>query len=380
MTVAAQRVLVLHNRYRQTSGEEQAVELHVRALERAGIQNTLLERDSAIAGRVAAGVAMLQGGAPSADVARRARELGATVTHCHNLQPLLGLRALAAARAAGSRVVLQLHNYRLFCAIAVSFRDGEPCYRCRGGLTAPGLVLNCRGNLPESAVYAFALARQLEPLLEIVDLFLAPSHAAAGQLAKLGIPAARLEVLPHYLPEELFAASSRAGEGGYALTLGRLAPEKGLDVAIDAAARAGFPLKIAGAGPLEDELRRRAQAAGAPVELLGHVDASERDRLLRGAAMLLMPSLWNETFGYGALEAMAAGVPVVAARAGGLPELVGDEACVPRGDARALAERMRALVADPVARQAAGEAALARARTFGEDRYRKRLLELYERA
>ena len=374
------RVLVLHNRYRQTSGEEQTVGLHVRALERAGVRHALIQRDSAGAGRVAAGVAMLQGGEPSADVWRQARELEATVAHCHNLQPLLGLRALAAAREAGARVVLQLHNYRVFCSIAVAFRDGEPCYRCRGGLTAPGLVLNCRGSLPESAVYAFALARQLEPLLDVVDLFVAPSAVAAGQLANLGIPAERLEVLPHYLPPERFSRSSAAGEGTYALTLGRLAPEKGLEVAIEAAERTGFPLKIAGAGPLEDELARRAQASGAPVELLGHLAPPERDRLLRGAAMLLMPSLWNETFGYGALEAMAAGVPVVAARAGGLPELVGEDACVPRGDAEALARRVGELAGDPVARRAAGDAALARARGFGEDRYVERLLALYERA
>jgi glycosyltransferase involved in cell wall biosynthesis len=378
--MAQPRVLVLHNRYRQTSGEEQAVALHVLALERAGVEHRLLERDSAAAGRVAAGVAMLQGGEPSADVARLARELGATIAHCHNLQPLLGLRALAAARQAGARVVMQLHNYRVFCSIAVAFRDGEPCYRCRGGLTAPGLVLNCRGNLPEAAVYAFALARQLEPLLDVVDLFVAPSGVAAGQLANLGIPPERLAVLPHYLPAERFASSSAAGDGAYALALGRLAPEKGLDVAIDAAARAGFPLKIAGTGPVEHAVRRRAQESGAPVEVVGQVDAPERDRLLRGAAMLVMPSLWNETFGYAALEAMAAGVPVVAARAGGLPELVGEDACVPRGDAVALADRVRALADDPAARQAAGEAALERARSFGEDHYRERLLAVYARA
>ena len=372
------RVLVLHNRYRQTGGEEQALALHLRALRNAGIEHRLLERRSEGAGRLRAGAAMLRGGEHAADVRAAAADLGATVVHCHNLQPLLGPRALQVARDTGARVVLHLHNFRLFCAIGVSFRDGEPCFRCRNGLTAPGLVLNCRGNAPEAAVYAVALARQLKPLLEVVDRFVAPSEWAAGQLALLGIPRDRLSVLPHYLPAERLAGASGAAAGEYAVALGRLAPEKGFEVAIDAAAAAGVPLRIAGGGPLEDSLRGRIAEIGAPVELLGVVSEDERDRLFAGAAMLVMPTVGNETFGYVALEAMGAGLPVLAARAGALPEVVGDSAVVPRSEPDALAARMRQLFDDVAARGRAGDAALERARTFGEDRFRERLRALYE--
>jgi len=372
------RLLVLHNRYRRAGGEERALELHLAALRGAGVVHEALERRSEAAGSVRAAAGLLAGGLDPGGVGAAVRRLGADVVHVHNMQPLFGPRALAAAREAGARTVLQLHNFRLSCAIGVSFRFGEPCFRCRGRLTLPGLVLNCRGSLPESAVYATALAAHRPTVTANVDRFVAPSRYAVGQLAALGVPAHRLEPLPHYLPAAALARESRAGEGSYALATGRLGPEKGLDVAIDAAHASGIPLKIAGDGPLAAELRARAD--GAAVELLGAVSPERLSELRAGAAMAVVPSRGDETFGFAALEAMGAGLPVVASRSGALPEVVGAEWCVPRGDHEALAERMIALWRDPDARRTEGEAQIARARDeFGEERFVARLLDLYRR-
>jgi glycosyltransferase involved in cell wall biosynthesis len=77
---------------------------------------------------------------------------------------------------------------------------------------------------------------------------------------------------------------------------------------------------------------------------------------------------------------MAAGVPVVATRMGGIPELIGEERCVPRGDVAALAARLRELWDDPAARRAEGEALVERARAgHSEERFIRDLLELYGR-
>jgi glycosyltransferase involved in cell wall biosynthesis len=374
---AGPRVLVIHNRYRVQGGEERAVELQLRALERAGVEHKALFRDSAEVGAARAAAAMLGGGEDPAAVARAAGELGATVVHCHNMHPLLGPRALAASREAGARVVLSLHNFRLFCAIGTSFRDGAPCFRCRDRLTLPGLALNCRGSVPEAVVYAVALSRHQPAVLDSVDRFLAPSRYAVGQLVRLGLPAGKVEALPHYVPADRVAERSAADRGGFALAAGRLAPEKGLEVAIAAAASAGVPLKIAGAGPLASSLESEIQRTGAPVELLGRVDVGP---LLAEAALCVVPSLGGETFGFSALEAMAAGVPVVASRTGALPELVGEERCLPRGDPEALAAAMDALWRDPDRRRAEGDALIARARErFGEERYVSELLAAYGR-
>lgn len=371
-------VLVVHNRYRIEGGEERSVELQLAALRRAGIAHALLERRSADLSRPQAALALLRGGRDEDDVQAAVRELQADVVHVHNMLPLPGPRGLEAARSAGSSVLLQLHNLRLFCAIGVAARDGAPCFRCHHRNTLPGLALNCRGSLPEAAAYAAALALHQPRVFDSVDRFVVPSSYAAGQSALLGVPADRIDVLAHYLPAEAFSEHSRAGAGSYALVASRLAPEKGIEVAVEAAAVTGIPLRVAGEGPSAAALAELATLRAAPVEFTGRLDRPSLERELAGAAMVLMPSRYHEFAPYSALEAMAAGVPVVASALGGLPELVGAEHCVRAGDLDALAARMSALWEDGELRQTTGEGLLARARSrHGEAEYVRRLLELY---
>ncbi len=374
------RVLVLHNRYRVVGGEERSAELQLRAMERAGIPHALFERRSADAGRAGAAAAMLRGGSDSGGVARAVSDLGADVAHVHNMLPLIGPRGLEAAREAGAKVVLHLHNVRLFCATGFGERFGRPCARCRGRRTLPGLVLNCRKSLPEAAVYATALSLHQPRVLAAVDRFVTPSAFAADRVAALGLPRDRVEPLGHYLPEDAFAEGSRAGEGSYALVASRISPEKGIDVAIEAAAAAGVPLRVAGEGPDLERLEELARGAGADVRFLGRVPPQGVRELLGGAAAVLMPSRYHEFSPYSALEAMAQGVPVVATAMGGLPELLGEGRCTPAGDGDAFAARLAALWGDARLRQAEGEELLARARErHGEERYVHDLLRLYGR-
>ena len=378
--MAKPAVLVVHNRYRIEGGEERSVELQLRVLRRAEVKHRLLERRSSDAGRARAAAAMLRGGERTGELAAAVRSLGADVVHVHNLQPLVGPRGLEAARDAGARTVLHLHNVRLFCAIGVASRDGGPCFRCHHRHTLPGFVLNCRGSVPEAAVYAVALSAHQPRVIESVDRFVAPSEYAAGQLAKLGLPADRIDVLAHYLPDEAFADSSSAGAGSYALVAGRLSREKGVDTAIRAAAASGTPLRIAGEGPEAPALAELAAREGAPVEMLGRVDRAEMSELLAGAAMTLMPSRYHEFSPYTALEAMASGVPVVASKLGGLPELIGPERCIAPNEPDVLAKRMRELWEDPALRRREGEALIARAREHhSEERFARELLALYDR-
>jgi glycosyltransferase involved in cell wall biosynthesis len=375
------RVLLVHNRYRIQGGEERSVELQLEALRHAGVEHALLERRSADLSRSQAALALLRGGRDEEDVEAATRELDADVVHVHNMLPLPGPRGLEAARSAGATVLMHLHNLRLFCAIGVAARDGGPCFRCHHRNTLPGLALNCRGSLPEAAVYAAALARHQPAVFEAVDRFVVPSSYAAGQSALLGVPADRLDVLSHYLPAEAFAEHSRADRGSYAFVASRLSPEKGIDAAIEASAATGIPLRVAGEGPAAPELAALAERSGARVEFMGRLERASVTRELAGAAMLLMPSRYHEFAPYSALEAMAAGVPVIASSLGGLPEMLGAGSCVPPGDSTALATRMSALWESPELRRAEGDELIARARAgHGEERYVSRLLELYSRA
>jgi glycosyltransferase involved in cell wall biosynthesis len=353
-------VLFLHNRYRTTGGEERVVEdLLWLVRERLGEPAELLARDSAQlrAGRAALG--LMVGGLAPGDVARAVRLTGARVVHAHNLQPALGWRALAAARAAGARVVVHLHQYRLVCAIGVCFTEGAECTRCHGRNTLPGVRHNCRASRPQALVYAASLALWQRRLVEQADAVVVPSTFARERLRELGAPLdwERVHVLAPPL-RTLSSADSPTPSGSYALVVSRLSQEKGVDVAIDACRIAGLPLVVAGEGPERAALL--ARAAGGDVRLVGRVGDEELARLRAGAAIALAPSRSAETFGLAAAEAMAAGVPVAASRVGALAELVEREGLVPAGDADALARAVASLAGD----RAAGERGRERVRAM----------------
>jgi glycosyltransferase involved in cell wall biosynthesis len=349
-------ILLLHHRYRNPGGEERAVEdLRWLIETELGEGAEVLERDSATLGTRDAARGLLAGGLHAEEVGAAVRRTGARVVHAHNVQPTFGWRALAAARAAGARVVLHLHNYRLVCAVGTCFTRGEDCTRCHGRNTLPGLALNCRGSRAESLAYAAGLSLWQERLAGAVDAFVVPSAFTLGRLRELGAPLGdRAQVIPYVQRE--FAPASRAADGRYALVAARLSPEKGVADAISACRRAALPLVVAGDGPQRAELE--AQAAGADVRFTGRVGAEELAALRRDAALAIVPSRYAEILPLAALEAMAAGLPVVASRAGGLAEIVPEEGLYTPGDVAALADRAKALWGDV----AGGETALSVAR------------------
>jgi glycosyltransferase involved in cell wall biosynthesis len=342
-------ILFLHNRYRTTGGEERVVaDLGWLVREHLGEDAELLQRDSLTTGRAQAARGLLAGGLDPGEVGRAVRRTGARVVHAHNLHPTLGWRALRAAREAGARVVLHLHNYRLVCAVGTCFNSrGEDCTRCQGVNTTPGVRLNCRGTGAEAAVYAAGLALQQRRLTAQADAIVVPSHAAAQRLGELRAPVdpRKLHVVPHVVRS--FAAGSTAAAGRYALVASRLAPEKGVATAIDACARAGLPLRVAGDGPLEAALRARAAAAAhADVTFLGRLTDDDLQAQRAGAALAIVASEAAETFGLAAAEAMAAGLPVAATRMGALADLLDPGALSARGDVDALARTAARLFAD----------------------------------
>ncbi|MEA2272200.1 MAG: hypothetical protein QOI98_908 [Solirubrobacteraceae bacterium] len=349
-------VLFLHNRYRTTGGEERTVEdLLWLVREHLGEDAEVLTRDSAGLSRSRAAAGLLRGGLDADDVAAAVRRTRARIVHAHNVNPAFGWRALAAARDAGARVVMHVHNYRLVCAVGTCFTRGEDCVRCHGRNTLPGVRLNCRGTGAEAVAYGAALALWQRRLAANVDAFVVPSEFAHGRLRELGAPlSAPVAVVAP--PVREFVSASRAGEGTFALAAGRLAPEKGLELAIDACRRAGIELVIAGDGPQRAALVQHAR--GADVRFAGAISRTALATLRRDAAVAVVPSRAAETFGLAAAEAMAAGLPVAASRSGALGDLVPAEGLVPTGDVGALAEAVRRLARNA----AAGERALAAVR------------------
>jgi glycosyltransferase involved in cell wall biosynthesis len=375
-----QRVLVLHHAYREPGGEERyAGQLFELLQRRAGAVHSLSRLSSETgSGRAAAG--LLSGGLDPSEVARVVKETGTTVVHAHNIHPTYGWRALAAARRAGAAVVLHLHNYRLYCSIGIAFRDGHDCDQCARRRTWHAVAHNCRDSVPESAVYGAALGLWQRRLIDSVDVFASPTARLAQDLEeqRFDLP---LEVLPTWLPDGEFVSQSACADGEYALFAGRVTEDKGVFVAIEASARSGVPLRIAGDGPAIDDARELVSRLRAPVEFLGHVNGQALVAARMGAAFCVVPSLWREVLPFSALEALAAGLPLVVSGGGGLDELTDQPLVAERGSASSLESVMRLVFEDRTLRAEAGARSLERARArFSEQAYVGALTDVYDRA
>jgi glycosyltransferase involved in cell wall biosynthesis len=222
------------------------------------------------------------------------------------------------------------------------------CERCVGGREIHCVLQNCRGNLFESAAYASRsfIARALRLYTDNVTLVIALNEFARTRLSMAGFDPARIAVIPNMV--DLPPSPADPSRGSYAVFSGRMCIEKGVYDLLQAASLApGVEIRMLGAGAIIDELERRAPQN---VRFMGQVDHQRVQDALRGARFLVFPSIWFEGCPLALLEAMAHGIPVIASRIGGIPELVEDGVSgllFEPGNVAELAENMTELWNDP---------------------------------
>jgi glycosyltransferase involved in cell wall biosynthesis len=388
------KIMTVHNRYRSAtpSGENKVVDREAEALSAIGHKVIRFERSSdeienwSKLKKARLPAQIIWNGQSRHDLAGALNQNKPDVVHVHNTFPLLSASILRACYDARVPVVATLHNKRLVCASGDFFRNGAPCHDCAGGSSFQAVVHGCYRNSRAASVPVVVAGKaQRKSWESLVSAYVFVSASLRDLLAGMEFPPERVFVRHHLIPGKIRREVSREPVIFYA---GRLDEAKGARVLMDAwdgylgsLRSPALRLLIAGAGPLDGEVT--AWAASRPsVELAGHVDSARCLDLMSRARAVVLPSICEETFGLVAVEAMALGVPPVAAAHGAFPEIIThgvDGVLTKPGDPAELAVAIAAADEHPAQYERYGEQARkAYESRFDPEANIDQLLEIYQ--
>jgi glycosyltransferase involved in cell wall biosynthesis len=356
------KVLLVHNRYRSNSpsGENRVVDQEGEALAALGHEVVLFGRSNdeidqwSVAKKASLPVRTIWSRETYRDLRAALREHRPEVVHVHNTFPLLSAAVLYACRDARVPVVATVHNYSLGCANGMFFRGGAICHDCTHGLPARAVLHGCfKGSRAATAARVLELSSHRQAWRSLVSAYIFVSGSERELLRGLDLEPGRVFVRYNLIPRRGRTRTARTPTVVYA---GRLHEVKGLrllmagwDSYCGKSGEPGLKLVIVGGGPLEKEVAAWASTRPS-VEMTGTVSGDRCAELISHARAILLPSIWEETFGLVAVEAMAAGVPPIAAGHGSFTELITpgvDGVLVNPGDPAALALAIADVENDP---------------------------------
>jgi len=376
------KVLFVHNAYQHKGGEDSVLEAEGSLLSNRGHAVEYFTRHNdeiSQLSRVSVAMQTFWSSPVARDFEARLRSFKPDVVHVHNTFPRISPAIYWVAAKLGVPIVQTLHNFRLMCPQAMFLREGKVCEDCLGKLPWRGALRGCyRDSRLQSTVLAsmVSLHRGLGTWQNKVTRYIALNEFCRNKFIEGGLPAERILIKPNFVD---FLPPIAVDRKGF-LFVGRLSVEKGIDTLVAAASMVhGAKVHVAGSGPEAGLLD-----AATNISALGARSHDEVRALMCHAIALVMPSIWYETFGMVAIEAFAAGLPVIASRLGALAVLIEDRVTgllFEPGDPHSLAEAMRWALEHPAKMAAMGMAARARyeANFTAEQNYRQ-LMTIYEGA
>jgi glycosyltransferase involved in cell wall biosynthesis len=378
--------LLCHEFYQQFGGEDHSY-LDEAALLRAHghqvVEYTRHNKEIDRRGRVAVSLRSVSNHAVYRELRELIRRERPDIMHCTNIFPLITPSAYQAAHDEGVPVIQALRNYRMLCPSATLMRDGHVCESCIDKIFPwPAVRHACyhKSRMGSAVVAAMLGIHNLKGTWSQVDRFYTPSQFARNVFIRAGMPPEKIDVKLNFVNPD---PGPGRGDGGYALFVGRLSPEKGISTLLSAWSelQVDIPLRIIGDGPCRDAVQKAA-ANDKRIVHLGEKSSEEVVIELRAATCLVMPSVWYETFGRTIIEAFSVGTPVIASRLGAMEELVAHQETgllFEPGSSSALSQAVRELY-----RQRDLGVMRARARREYENKYTAeqsydRMMLLYER-
>jgi glycosyltransferase involved in cell wall biosynthesis len=314
------RIAIVHSFYSSSrpSGENHVVAEQVAALREAGHNVLLLGQHtdneaerSLYPLRAAAWVATGRGPDPT----RSLKEFAPDVVHIHNLFPNIGTHWVQTWKGP---VVVSLHNFRFVCSNALLYRAGAPCFECpeHGALRA--IRHACYRN-SRMATIPVALSRRADQhrVLSRADAVVTTSEASDEAIRRFFSPSLRTRLIPNFGAEVSTQPLPSTERRGW-VAMGRLSPEKGF-LELLRIWPTGVPLDVIGDGELAEQVR---SLTGPTINWLASMPISELRERLPHYQGLVFPSRWIEAAPQVVVEAMRAGLPVVAYDANGVSSFV----------------------------------------------------------
>ncbi|MBD1847779.1 glycosyltransferase family 4 protein [Cyanobacteria bacterium FACHB-63] len=381
-------ILSVHTNYKIRGGEDESRESEERLLEKMGHRVDRYEESNYRMNQmnpISAATRTIWSIEAYQTMEQRLNDRAYNLVHVQNFFPVISPSIYYAARAKSVPVVQTLRNYRLLCPNALFFRHGRVCEDCLGKtVPLPGVIHSCyrQSRLASGVVATMITAhRALQTWNEMVDVYIALTEFARKKFIEGGLPQNKIVVKPNFV----FPDPGKAEEKeDFALFVGRLSVEKGVDTLIAAWQQVGqsMPLKIIGEGPLEDQVIEAAQNISS-IQWLGRKPLPDVYELMGRARLLIFPSKWYETFGRVAVEAFAKGTPVIASNLGAIAEIVEHGRTglhFSPGDSEDLARQVEWALSHPLELAEMGNEARSEfeAKYTAKQNY-QRLMQIYER-
>ena len=332
---AGVKILLCHNFYQQSGGEDVVIPAVKALLETKGHQVILYSQDNREVENynTLKKIAFFPRTVFSSQTYRRVRRIIARekpdIAHVQNVFPLLSPALYVALQRARIPIVQSIQNYRLMCINGLFLRNGQVCERCKTGNFFSSVRFKCyRDSYPLSALYALTIGSHRGfGTFKKIDRFIAPTPYVAEKLTESGVAEGdQVSILGNFMPTPLPNYGVADLGNPYIVYVGRLSQEKGIWTLLDAIR--GLPslkLKIVGSGPLTGNVKAYIESYQLQnVEVLGFVSNEQKYELLRGALCCVLPSECYEGFPIVLLESAAVGTAVVASRLGSLETLVSE--------------------------------------------------------
>jgi glycosyltransferase involved in cell wall biosynthesis len=383
------KVLVCHNYYKVRGGEDQCFEDEIAQLESHGHTVIPYTRNNETIGRknhLAVALNTAWNRKSYREVRGLLRQHKPDVLHCTNTFPLISPSVYYAAEVQRTPVVQALHNFRLLCPDAFLCRDSKICEKCISKTFAwPAVQHKCyRGSRAGSLAVSTMLAahRIFGTWKNKIHLYYTLTDFSKGKLLNLGVDASRIAVKPNCVYPDPGVGQ---GDQDFVLFAGRLSQEKGISTLLQAwqSHAPSVHLKIVGDGPLASNVQSAA-ATNSKIEWLGRKPFQEVLNLMGQAKLVVVPSVFYETFGRIIIEAYSSGTPVVASKIGAMQELISDGVTgrfFEPGNSEDLMNKVKSVLSDDPARQqmriAAREAFESQ---FTVDHNFQMLLDIYDQA